>query len=242
MASHVTVDQPSPCVLVIEDEDDLRKLVAFNLSAASMRVVPLDDLTWAESVARADRPEVLVIDRGLPRGDGLDLVRTLRASEHGREIGILVVSARGTEEDRVEGLAAGADDYLVKPFSVRELVARVRILVNMVSDRRRARESGRTGGVLTWRDIVIDTVGHRVIAGDHEIELRPAEFKILVALVEAGGAVLSRQKLLVTIWGDAAASTPRAIDVHVRRLRERLGEHGAVVETVLGAGYRCAAA
>jgi two-component system phosphate regulon response regulator PhoB len=240
MAASPAVSAERPVVVVVEDEEDVRNLVAFNLRAASFEVVSVDNMAGAfEEVVRRP-PAVVVLDRMLPDGDGIDICARIRADPALFDVAVLILTARGSERDRLTGLAALADDYVVKPFSVRELVARVRVLASLAADRRLARTSGKSGEQYRWRDLVVDVESHRVLTRRTSIELRPLEFKLLVALFKARGALVLRHHLLHAIWGKESTVRPRLVDVHVWRLRERLGAHGDLIATVHGAGYRLA--
>lgn len=240
MAATAGVRSDLPVVVVVEDEDDVRNLLAFNLRAAELAVVTADSVAAAIDEVERRVPTVLIVDRMLPDGDGIELCARIRAEPRFWDVAVLMLTARGSEQDRLDGLAGGADDYVVKPFSVRELVARVRILVSLADDRRLARASRSTGERFRWRDLDVDVASHRVVAGGKEIELRPLELKLLLALFRARGALLTRDHLLRAIWGEDATARPRLVDIHVWRLRERLGAHGDVVVTVHGSGYRLA--
>ncbi|MBX3203432.1 MAG: response regulator transcription factor [Labilithrix sp.] len=230
---------PATRVVVAEDEDDVRRLLEFNLTSAGFEVVGLDTGgAVAETAAREDAA-LLVLDRLLPDGDGIAVCAEIRRDERLKDLGILLLTALGSEADRVAGLAAGADDYVVKPFSVREVVARVRILASAVEARRKARHVDVSEArVFRWRDVVVDVLRHRVLAAGVEIELRPFEFVLLLTFLEAPDQVWSREALIAKLWNGEVATSRRTIDVHVRRLRERLGPFGEVVETVHGVGYR----
>jgi DNA-binding response OmpR family regulator len=230
-----------PVVVVVEDEDDVRNLVTHHLRPLDLDVVSVGSIAAATHEIERRAPALVVLDRMLPDGDGTELCARIRADERLFDVAVLMLTARGEEMDRVAGLAVGADDYVVKPFSVRELVARVRVLVTMEAVRRLARTLSRSGELYRWRDLIIDVERQRVVAAGMAIELRPLELKLLVALCRARGAVLTRRDLRVAIWGEDLDVRPRLVDMHVWRLRGRLGTHGEAVETVLGLGYRLAA-
>jgi len=186
----------APRVVVVEDEDDVRDLIAFNLRAAHLDVVTVDSLGAELAQVEREAPDILVFDRMLPDGDGLVLCGRMRAEPRFVDVARFVLSALGSERDRVVGLELGADDYVVKPFSVRELVARVRLLGALAVDRRGARANGRKGEQLRWRNLVVDVDSQRALSGGREIALRPLEFKLLQALFAARGRRLSRSELL----------------------------------------------
>jgi two-component system, OmpR family, phosphate regulon response regulator PhoB len=240
MTAAAISESTKPVVVFVEDDEDVGNLVAFNLRAANLDVVTIEDIASAPAAVARHHPLVIVVDRMLPDGDGITLCTRFRADAQLRDVGLLLLSALGSENDRIDGFAAGADDYVVKPFSVRELVARVRILVDLASDRRAARASGRKDASFRWRQLVVDAASCRVMLRGAAIELRPVELKLLCKLIEARGAVLSRAAILKAVWGAETAPHTRAVDVHIQRLRVALGDHQDVVETVHGAGYRLA--
>jgi two-component system, OmpR family, phosphate regulon response regulator PhoB len=225
-------------ILVIDDEPDLCELLLFNLREAGL--APEAASTAAQGLAAAERlePAVIVLDVMLPDLPGTEVCRQIRAGSVNADAAILMLTARGDEADRVLGLEVGADDYVVKPFSVREVVLRVRALCRRAGERRAARGSADAGRRLTWKDLSIDPVRHRVYGGDVEIGLRPLEYKLISLLLEHPGRVYSRAELLQEVWGITAEINTRTVDTHVRRLREKLGAQGEVIETVHGFGYR----
>jgi two-component system phosphate regulon response regulator PhoB len=225
--------------MVVEDEEDVQLLIVHNLRAAGFDVVSCEGLAEARAALSACSPQVIVLDRMLPDGDGLSLCAELRTDGRYDDVGVLVLTARGTEEDRIGGLEAGADDYVVKPFSVRELVARVRGLALAGADRRSARAVGARPDVLRWKNLLVDLLGHEVRVDGAVVHLRPLEFKLLCLLLEEPGRILSREEIVARLWSGATAS-PRVVDSHVKRLRVRLGPAADVVETVWKAGYRLA--
>ncbi|MBM4282173.1 MAG: response regulator [Deltaproteobacteria bacterium] len=224
-------------VLIVDDEADLCRLLAFNLDGAGFRSTTATTATEALARAEQDRPAVVLLDLMLPDLPGTEVCRRLRAHPQLSDVGILVLTARNDDYDRIVGFELGADDYVVKPFNVRELVLRVRALARRVGERSAARAASAAGDVLAWRGLRIDTGRHRVMAaGDVEVTLRPLEYRLLLALVQAGGAVLSRERLIDDVWGTAVHE--RTVDTHVKRLRQRLGAYGDGIETVFGFGYR----
>jgi two-component system phosphate regulon response regulator PhoB len=220
-------------ILVVDDEADLRRLLQFNLGEAGF--VAETAATGKEGIAAAERtrPSVVVLDLMLPDVPGTEVCRRLRAHPELADVGILMLTARNDDYDRILGFEIGADDYVTKPFNVAEVMLRVRALARRVGERRQGPRDGKT---LKVRDLVIDTGKHRVLAGDKELSLRPLEFRLLVVLLENKGTVLSRERLLEDVW-DGVVS-PRTVDTHIKRLRQAMGEHGDVIETVVGFGYR----
>ncbi len=223
-----------PAVLVVEDEPAIAELIAVNLRHNGFRT------TWALDSATAQReldaalPDLILLDWMLPGESGLELAKRWRAHPRTKTIPIIMLTARGDEADRVAGLDAGADDYIAKPFSTKELLARVRAVL-----RRRAPEQ--TGETLTVGGLVLDPATHRVSYEGQALKLGPTEFKLLQFLMGAPERVHSRGQLLDKVWGDHVYIEERTVDVHVKRLRESLNQAGALVETVRGAGYRLTA-
>jgi two-component system phosphate regulon response regulator PhoB len=225
-------------ILLVDDEPDLRQLVTFNLRDAGFEVDAVGSGQAGIALAGKIRPAVVILDLMLPDLSGTEVCRTLRADPVLGDVGVLMLTARGDEYDRVLGFEVGADDYVVKPFSVRELVLRVRALVRRTAERRAARAT--TGGdrKLRWRGLEVDPVRHRVFIDGAEMQLRPLEFKLIHLFLEHPGRVFTRGQLLEEVWGITGDVSSRTVDTHVRRLRERLGAYGDVVETVHGFGYR----
>ncbi len=221
-------------VLIVDDERDLRALVDFNLRQAGWRTAQAE--TGAEALARARslRPSVLVLDLNLPDVSGLDVCRLLRADEATRELPILMLTARGTEEDRVHGLELGADDYLPKPFSLRELVLRV----EAVSRRRPSATAPPPNQRLTAGGVELDLDAHRCFVDGQELVLTLQEFRLLAYLIQGRGRVRTREELLADVWNASPELETRTVDTHVKRLRDKLGPAGEIIETVRGLGYR----
>jgi two-component system phosphate regulon response regulator PhoB len=230
-------------VLVVEDEDDIRQLVAFNLRDAGYDVVDVATGQDALVAARESPPAVIVLDLMLPDMTGIQVCSELRADAATADVCIMMLTARDHEYDRLLGFQVGADDYVVKPFSVRELVFRVRALMRRPVARASAPLSSRALAFASTRAIAIDRDACRVTIDGELVALRPLEYKLLAAFVARPDHVLSRRDLLNDVWGidDPQAST-RTVDTHVRRLRERLGRHHDAIETVQGFGYRWRAA
>jgi two-component system phosphate regulon response regulator PhoB len=220
-------------VLVVDDEADIVALVAFHLAKAGYRVSTAATGPDALAAARQERPMLIVLDLMLPGMSGLDVLRELRASEATRDIAVLLLTARREEQDRIEGLSVGADDYLTKPFSPQELVLRVGAIL-----RRVAAAGVGPGDVVTHGPIEIDRAAHRVRVNGQEVELTPTEYRLLQLLYERRGRVQARAHLLETVWEAAPDIQTRTVDMHVQRLRAKLGEAGELIETVRGFGYR----
>lgn len=229
---------PVPRVLVVEDEPDIAALVADQLAREGFRVETSSTGPEALHAAGREIPDLIVLDRMLPGISGDEVLRRLKADASTASIPVLVLTARREQEDRIEGLELGADDYLTKPFSPRELVLRVRAIL------RRVREGGVTAGGrrLAAGPIRVDVESHRATVDDVELQLTPTEFRLLQALVERHGRTQSRKQLLEKAWDVEAAtadrSRTRTVDMHIRRLRAKLGAVGDWILTVRGFGYR----
>lgn len=225
-------------VLVVDDERDVCRLLAFNLSQAGFATEMA--LTAADALLAAGRepPAVVVLDVMLPDMSGVEVCRRLRADPSLGGVGVLMLTALGGDDDRIAGLEAGADDYVVKPFNVQEVVLRVRALARRIGERDQARGLS-PGQLLHSGTLTLDPVTHDVRAGTEPLELRPLEFKLLATLMADAGRVFTREELLRTVWDiDDGDGNPRTVDVHVRRLRKNLGPCAEQIETVPGFGYR----
>lgn len=220
-----------PRILIVEDEPAIAELIAVNLRHNGFQPVWAIDAETAQRELDEILPDAILLDWMLPGESGLALARKWRAAARTKTIPILMLTARGDEPDRVAGLDAGADDYIVKPFSPRELLARIRAVL-----RRRAPEA--SGGVVKLGDLQLDADTHRVNLADKALKVGPTEFKLLHFLMRHPERVHSRGALLDKVWGDHVYIEERTVDVHVKRLRESLGEAGSMIETVRGAGYR----
>jgi two-component system phosphate regulon response regulator PhoB len=220
-------------VLVVEDEADLREVLRYALSDGGHEVQVTE--TGASGLTRAFEtlPDVVLLDLMLPDISGLDVCRMLRRDTRTKHARIIMVSARGEEADRVAGFELGADDYVVKPFSTRELLLRVGAQL------RRGSESPESGE-LQFAGIRIERDSHRAFAGENELTLTSLEFRLLVVLLERRGRVQTRATLLTDVWGLESETETRTVDTHVKRLREKLGQHGDLIQTVRGVGYRLA--
>ena len=232
------IDSTAERVLVVDDEPDLRNLVAHGMQGAGFTVQIAGTGGEALAMARAQLPAVLILDLMLPDMLGIAVCAALRHDPDIEDLGILLLTARDREADRIDGLEAGADDYVVKPFSVRELVLRVRALVKRTRETRLARRAAGRGRVLRSGELEVDLHRHEVRSRGVQLAVRPLEFKLLAALLGQPGILRSRADLLRDVWGIEEETDSRTVDTHVRRLRERLGQHGASVETVHRFGYR----
>ncbi len=222
----------APHILVVEDETALAELIRYNLEAEGFRTTVAPDGEEAEVLVAEDVFDLIVLDWMLPGISGLELCRRLRRGEATRALPVLMLTARGEEGDRIRGLATGADDYVVKPFSVPEMMARVKALLRRAAPQR-------VTDTLQRGDVALDRAAHRVMRRTREVRLGPTEFKLLEFFMENAGRVLSRQQLLDGVWGRDAFIDGRTVDVHVGRLRKALirGADSDPIRTVRGAGY-----
>ena len=231
-AARAQAAKTAPRVLVVEDEPALSLLLAYNLEAEGYIAERAERGDEAELRLAESPPDLVILDWMLPGVSGLEICRRLRARPATQALPVIMLTARGEEGERIRGLSVGADDYVVKPFSVPELMARVRALL------RRARPE-RIAGLLAAGDIELDRETHRVRRGQRDVHLGPTEFRLLEYLLEKPGRVFSRSQLLDSVWGQAAEIDERTVDVHVGRLRKALsrGRERDPIRTVRGAGY-----
>jgi len=220
-------------ILVVEDEPGIQELIRFNLSQSGHNVISALNAEQALGVLRDTLPDLVLLDWMLPGMSGIDLARKLRADSRGKAIPIIMLTARGEERDKIAGLETGADDYITKPFSPRELLARIKAVL-----RRRAPQM--TEDPVEFGGLRLDPVTHRVSGNDKALELGPTEFRLLHFLMTHPERVYSRSHLLDQVWGDQVFVEERTVDVHIRRLRMALepSGHASLVQTVRGSGYR----
>ena len=224
----------TPRVLIVEDEPSIAELIAVNLRHNGFQPVWAEDGTAAQREMDAVLPDAILLDWMLPGQSGLQLARKWRGEPRTKGVPILMLTARGDEPDKVQGLDSGADDYITKPFSTQELLARIRAVL-----RRRAPEQ--VSDSVKLGELMLDAATYRVSWKDKPLKLGPTEFKLLHYLMKHPERVHSRQQLLDKVWGDHVYIEERTVDVHVKRLRESLGDAGGMIETVRGAGYRLTA-
>ena len=219
-------------ILIVEDETAIRDMVAFALRKAGMEAMHAADARTAQTAIGERVPDLILLDWMLPGMSGIDLARRLRKDDLTREVPIIMLTARGEESERIRGLATGADDYIVKPFSVPELLARVKGLLRRASPERLAT-------VLTYGDIELDREKRRVARSGRSIDLGPTEYRLLEFFLEHPGRVFSREQLLDSVWGRDIYIDERTVDVHIGRLRKLLnpGREQDPIRTVRGAGY-----
>jgi len=218
-------------VLVVEDESDVVDLLRYNLNRAGMTVLIANDGRAGLESARENRPDVIVLDLMLPRMNGHEVCKSLKKDPDTKDIPIVMLTAKGQPQERVAGLEMGADDYVTKPFSPRELVLRVQALL------RRMRSGVRTD-VIEVDDFVVDKGSFEIRLSGKRMDLTTTEFKLLALLIERRGRTQSRDTLLFDVWGYQNSIDTRTVDTHIRRLREKLGDHSPRLETIRGEGYR----
>ena len=221
-------------ILVVDDEPDICALVAYHLAKAGFRVSTAGNGNDALTSAREEEPALVVLDLMLPGLSGYEVLERLRAEPRTRDVPVLMLTARREEEDRIQGLSLGADDYLTKPFSPQELVLRVGAILR----RTRLAPAAGSGDALLLGPVRIERGAHRVLVDGNEVELTATEYKLLLTLAERRGRVQGRAHLLETVWEAAPDIQTRTVDMHVQRLRAKLGPAGAMIETVRGFGYR----
>jgi two-component system phosphate regulon response regulator PhoB len=222
-------------ILVVEDEPDIQEVLDYNLRRDGHEVTLTSTAKEGLRLARDRRPDLILLDLMLPDGSGTELCKTLRQDATMRGVRVMMLTAKGEEIDRVLGFELGADDYIVKPFSVRELLLRVQSVL-----RRAGTEEGGGGEMLQFGMLRVDRAAHRVWVNGHEVELTALEFKLLLTLHDRRNRVQTRDALLSDVWKIDADVTTRTVDTHVKRLREKLGTAGIYIQTVRGVGYRFA--
>ena len=222
-------------ILVIEDEPDIRKNLEYNLAREGFSVIGAASISEAESNLSVQTFNLILLDLMLPDGSGLDLCKKIKADSKTESIPIIILTAKDDEVDKVVGFEIGADDYVTKPFSVRELILRVKAVLKRGTEKKDILEVERKFG-----DLRIDIDSHEVHVDDSKINLTALEFKLLRQLVDTRGRVQSRDQLLSEVWGYSSDVTTRTVDTHVKRLREKLGPMGKYVQTIRGVGYKFA--
>ena len=220
-------------ILLIEDEPDIRKTLEYNLSREGFDVACASSLSEGKNHINADQFSLILLDLMLPDGTGLDLCRELKSDPEKKTTPIIILTAKDDEVDKVVGFELGADDYVTKPFSVRELILRVKAVLKRGDQKSANLEVKRQFG-----DLVIDVDSHEVFVDNESITLTALEFKLLRQLVDRRGRVQSRDQLLSDVWGYSADVTTRTVDTHIKRLREKLGVMGKYVQTIRGVGYK----
>lgn len=221
-----------PKILVVEDDPDIQQLVQWHLKAADFQIFAAGDGRVALEMAWREPPDLVLLDLMLPEVDGLEVCKSLKRDPRTAAVPVLMLTARGEEADRILGLELGADDYIVKPFSPRELVLRVQAIL------RRAREPAASAAVLQREGLKIDLESHQVWIDQAPVELTATEFKLLLHLMQNRGRVQSRDQLLDRVWGYQFDGYARTVDTHIRRLRQKIGPYADWIETLRGVGYR----
>ncbi|MDD5155958.1 MAG: response regulator transcription factor [Candidatus Omnitrophica bacterium] len=219
-------------ILLVEDDKHIAKLVSYNLEKAGFDCAVADDGEEALETLSKEHADLIILDIMLPKMDGFEVCRLIKQNDRLKNIPVLMLTAKGEEVDRIVGLELGADDYVVKPFSPRELILRIKAILKRGMIESPAKE------VIKRGILVIDVPRHRVTVNNREIELTPIEFKLLVVLVERKGRLQSRDRLLSDVWDMHSDVYTRTVDTHIKRLREKLGKAGKQIETVRGMGYR----
>ena len=222
---------PDAQILVVDDEPDVLSVLVLNLSRGGYRVTPVVNGQSALTTAEADQPDLVVLDVKLPDMDGYEVLRRLRRGERTRAIPVILITGQWEDEGRARGFRA--DDYITKPFSVRELTSRVETIVRRTKATRMS-----TTRRMSVGSVKLDREANRAFAGEKEIELTPLEYRLLEVLMERRGAVQTQRQLLHAVWETDAAIETRTVDMHVARLRTKLGPSGRLIETIRGLGYR----
>ena len=219
-------------IFIVEDEPDLRETLAYNLSQEGFKVEEFSDAESCLEKINKKAPDLLILDLMLPGMSGLDLCKEIRANKSLSNLAIIMLTAKGEEIDRIIGFELGADDYVTKPFSVRELILRVKVILKKQTESLENIEEVEFGA------IKINLDAHEVSINDDEINLTALEFKLLKHLVQRRGRVQTRDQLLGDVWGYSSEVTTRTVDTHIKRLREKLGSVGDYIQTIRGVGYR----
>ncbi len=223
----------SRTILLVEDEAPIREMLSFVLEQAGFNVVEAEDFGVALEKVKEPYPDLILLDWMLPGGSGVQLAKKLKQHEFTRDIPVIMLTARGEEDDKIRGLEAGADDYVTKPFSPKELVARIKAVMRRVTPTSKEEP-------IEFNGLILDPISHRVTANGDGLDMGPTEFKLLHFFMTHAERVYSRELLLDNVWGTNVYVEDRTVDVHIRRLRKALSQHGfdAMIQTVRGAGYR----
>ena len=220
-------------ILIIEDEPDIRKTLEYNISREGYEVISASSLSEGREKLESASFSLLLLDLMLPDGSGLDLCRDLKQDKSLSSMPVIILTAKDDEVDKVVGFELGADDYVTKPFSVRELILRVKAVL-----KRGERKSDNMEVQRQFGELKIDVDSHEVFVNDEQVSLTALEFKLLRQLVDRRGRVQSRDQLLSDVWGYSSDVTTRTVDTHIKRLREKLGDMGKYVQTIRGVGYK----
>ncbi len=227
------VQAMSRTILLVEDEAPIREMLSFVLEQAGFNVVEAEDFDVALEKVKEPYPDLILLDWMLPGGSGVQLAKKLKQHEFTRDIPLIMLTARGEEDDKIRGLEAGADDYVTKPFSPKELVARIKAVMRRVTPTSKEEP-------IEFNGLILEPISHRVTANGDPLDMGPTEFKLLHFFMTHSERVYSRELLLDNVWGTNVYVEDRTVDVHIRRLRKALSQHGhdAMIQTVRGAGYR----
>lgn len=220
-------------ILVVDDEPDILNLLEYNLKRAGFQAILAKDGPEAIEAAKAHRPDLVLLDIMLPDMEGTEVLRRLKALEVTASIPVIMLTAKGEEVDKIVGFELGAEDYITKPFSPRELILRVKAVLKRTAERPKSVDAA-----ISFNELTVDLSRHKVSVSGKPVELSSTEFRLLTELMQAKGRVLTRDALLDRAWGRDCFVIPRTVDTHVRRLRSKLGVAGDYIETVRGAGYR----
>lgn len=223
-------------ILVVEDEAPIRDMIKFVLEQSDFDVIEAEDYDVALDIVKEPYPDIILLDWMLPGGSGIQLAKRLKQHEHTKDIPVIMLTARGEEEDKVRGLDAGADDYITKPFSPKELIARIKAVLRRTSPTSNEEP-------IVYSGLCLDPVSHRVTSHGNLLKLGPTEFKLLHFFMTHAERVYSRELLLDNVWGTNVYVEDRTVDVHIRRLRKAISGHGHenMIQTVRGSGYRFSA-
>ena len=219
-------------IYIVEDEPDIRETLAYNLSQEGFKVSEFSDAESCLNKIQKKKPDLLLLDLMLPGMSGLDLCKEIRADINLKNLAIIMLTAKGEEVDRIIGFELGADDYVTKPFSVRELILRVKVIL------KKQTESVESNELIEFGPIKLNLDAHEVLINNDEIVLTALEFKLLKHLIKRRGRVQTRDQLLGDVWGYSSEVTTRTVDTHIKRLREKLGTVGDYIQTIRGVGYR----
>ncbi|RRJ94844.1 DNA-binding response regulator [Opitutaceae bacterium TAV4] len=246
--SETASQQPPPVtpasqkILVVDDEADVTELLAYHLQAKGFTVETLNDPNRSLGLARTFLPDLVILDVMMPDLSGIQLCRLIRADPQLAQVPVIFLTAKAEEGDRIQGLETGADDYICKPFSIKELILRVQTILRRLAAP--GASSGQTAEplrrILQAGQITLDTESHEAALAGTPIDLTATEFKLLQILMERRGRVQTREHLLINVWNYETEIETRTVDTHVRRLREKLGDHADLIETIRGVGYRLA--
>jgi two-component system phosphate regulon response regulator PhoB len=232
MVFEVAAPEPMPTILIVDDEEDIRELIAVNLMREeNYKLLEASNGLEAVALAKSGRPDLIILDLMLPEMDGMTVYRNLREDPRTKTIPVIMLTARGRLEEKIAGLELGADDYMPKPFSPKELMLRVRNLL-------RRTNPNQGGNLVESGPFSLDKNALKLHLEGKAIELTATEFKLLLSMIEAPGITQERGELLKKVWGYSDLIQTRTLDTHIKRLREKLGEHGDLIETVRGVGYR----